>query len=351
MRSSQIHPTRLFRHKRIKTEIEREQQRLRWERLSGLLMVYVIVAVDMLGFSIVIPILPFFSLSFGASATLVGLVSTIFNVTSFISTIFMGRLSDRFGRKPTLLFTLFTSAVGSIAAGFATNIGMLLAFRAVGGLGGGSPSIAQAFIADIATPNERATFMSLLGAVISAAFVFGPIMGSAFAQFGNSVPLWVAGVLSAMAFIFSWFYLKETHSTKAILEVIQPNSNDKEDNISHSASVAEKPEKDGEAKTDVEPKTELLAQNQDEGEEEESPESDSLGVEQEIAKAQEVVAQEEAHHEESQAKDAPTNWPRVILICVNTFFYDFVFSAFSTVFSLYCSDIFHLSSAQIGFFF
>lgn len=179
-------------------------------RRSSLVVVYSTVFVDLLGFGIILPILPFYAERFGAEGFRVGAVLTAYSGAQLISAFFLGRLSDRIGRRPVLLASLVGSAVSLALTGLAGSLAVLLASRVLAGAFGGSIPTAQAYIADATDPGERTKYLGMLGAAIGMGFVFGPAIVAGLSGFGFSTAAFAASAIAAASFLFGLFNLPET---------------------------------------------------------------------------------------------------------------------------------------------
>lgn len=177
---------------------------------AGLAAIYLTVFLDLLGFGIIIPLMPFTARTFGATGMWMGVLMTAYSGAQFLGAPLIGRLSDKYGRRPLLLLTLAGSCASLLLMGFATSLGTLLAARLLAGLFGGSIAAAQAYIADVTAPQERAKFMGLLGASIGAGFVFGPALGAALSDYGLTGAAFAAAALAAFNFILAAARLKES---------------------------------------------------------------------------------------------------------------------------------------------
>ena len=178
--------------------------------MSPLAIVFVTVFVDLLGFGIIIPLLPFYAERFGGTAQTVALLSASFSAMQFIFMPIWGRLSDRVGRRPILLLGLFGSFASYLAFGLAGSLPLLFVSRMFAGIAGATVSTAQAFIADTTTPENRAKGMGLLGAAFGLGFVFGPAIGGVLSRWGHVVPPLFAAALSLVNFGAAWFLLPES---------------------------------------------------------------------------------------------------------------------------------------------
>ena len=179
---------------------------------SPLLVIFVTVFIDLVGFGIVIPVLPYYAegTKFGATPREVGLLFASYSVMQLIFSPVLGRLSDRYGRRPILLISLLGTCLGFLILGFATTLLMLFVGRIIDGISGGNISTAQAYIADVTTKENRAKGMGLIGAAFGLGFVFGPAIGGILSRWGTNVPFLFAGSLAFANVILLYFTLPET---------------------------------------------------------------------------------------------------------------------------------------------
>lgn len=177
---------------------------------SVLPIVYLTVFLDLLGFGLILPLLPFYAVEFGATGVWLGILMTAYSAAQFVGAPIIGRLSDRFGRRPVILLTLLGSVVSLSLAGAATSLTMLLTARLLAGFFGGSIAAAQAYVADVTSREERSKYMGLLGAAIGLGFVFGPATGAALAQFGFATAAYAAAGLAAVNLVWAFFKLPES---------------------------------------------------------------------------------------------------------------------------------------------
>lgn len=173
------------------------------------------VAVDLIGFGIVLPILPIYARRYHVTAFQAAALVAAFSAASFVASPLWGRVSDRRGRRPVLLVSLAGTAVGSLVTGLAGGFGLLLAGRLIDGASGGSIAVAQAAAADLAPPGERTRLFGLIGAAFGVGFVAGPAIGALAALAGPRVPFFVAAGLAGVNTLVAWRRLPETHADHA----------------------------------------------------------------------------------------------------------------------------------------
>ena len=178
---------------------------------AGFWVIWSTVALDMVGFGMVVPILGRYADRFGASGFEVGLLFTSFSIAQFFFAPIMGRLSDRIGRKPVIIISLLGTAVGSFVTGAAGTLWLLFLGRFLDGASGASVSVAQSAITDIAPPEQRARLLGMLGAAFGVGFVFGPAIGGLAALGGPHVPFYVAGVFALCNAVAAFIRLPETN--------------------------------------------------------------------------------------------------------------------------------------------
>lgn len=169
------------------------------------------MALDLVGFGIVVPILGVYAERFGASGYAVGWLFATFSLAQLVFSPLLGRLSDRIGRKPVIVISLVGTAVGSFVTGAAGALWLLFLGRVIDGASGGSLSVAQAAVADIATPEQRPKLVGMLGAAFGVGFVLGPAIGGLAALGGPHVPFYVAAALAAVNAVAAIVRLPETH--------------------------------------------------------------------------------------------------------------------------------------------
>ena len=171
--------------------------------------------VDMIGFMIVLPLLPFYALKLHATPETIGAMIASFSVAQLVSAPLWGRVSDRYGRRPALLIGLSASAIAYVVFGFAQSTWLLFASRIVQGAGGGTTGVAQAYVADTVEPRDRARALGWLSAATSAGVMVGPVVGSAAAHFGRAAPGLIAALLCLTNVFFAWRWLPESRKEQS----------------------------------------------------------------------------------------------------------------------------------------
>ncbi len=174
-----------------------------------------IVFIDLLGFGLIVPLLPFYGELLGASPAMITSVIAVYSLTQLIATPFWGRLSDAYGRRPILMISMLGAVVGYVLLAMAQSLWMLFLARALGGLMAGNISAAFAYATDISSEKDRARSLGLIGAAFGLGFTVGPALGGLLA--GNDpdsaralLPAIVAAVLSLVAFLGAWWFLDES---------------------------------------------------------------------------------------------------------------------------------------------
>ena len=178
-------------------------------KTQGLLPVFLTVFIDLLGFGIVIPLLPIYAQNFGASEFTLGLLFSSFSLMQLIFAPFWGRLSDHVGRKPVLVGGLIGTAFSYVLFGFADSMVMLFVSRMLAGFFGANVATAQAYVADITTPENRAKGMGMIGAAFGLGFTFGPLIGGEMVSVSMGMPGFLAAGFSICAAVIGMIRLHE----------------------------------------------------------------------------------------------------------------------------------------------
>ena len=180
-----------------------------------LFFVLATVAIDAIGIGIIIPVMPDLILevgggTLGSAAVWGGVLASVFAVMQLLFGPTIGNLSDRYGRRPVLLISLFFMGIDYIVMGVAHTIWLLFVGRVIGGLTASTQPTVAAYIADISEPDEKAQNFGLIGAAFGIGFVLGPLFGAAFAEFGTRAPFYAAAAFSLGNMVFGWIVLPET---------------------------------------------------------------------------------------------------------------------------------------------
>jgi MFS family permease len=175
------------------------------------------VFVDVIGFGIVIPILPFYVGSFGASPFVITLLFASFAFFAFLSSPFLGALSDKIGRRPVLIASITSTAIGWFVFASATSIPLLFLGRIIDGAAAGNFTVAQGCLIDLArNDKERSANLGLIGAAFGVGFMIGPFLGGLLSTVSHSFPFWCAGGLAALNTTLAYFFLPETHRRRNV---------------------------------------------------------------------------------------------------------------------------------------
>jgi MFS transporter, DHA1 family, tetracycline resistance protein len=178
-------------------------------RPSPLLAIFLIVAVDILGLTIMIPLLPFYAEKLGASPTQVGLLIGVYAACQLVSGPLLGRLSDFTGRKPLLLVSQAGTLIGFLILAFAPSLWVVFVARVIDGATAGNLSLAQAYISDVTRPEDRAKSFGVIGIAFGMGFLIGPAISGYLAKFDYRDPIFAAAALSATSILATYFLLPE----------------------------------------------------------------------------------------------------------------------------------------------
>ncbi|MEX2661377.1 MAG: MFS transporter [Vicinamibacterales bacterium] len=192
----------------IQSAIDNRQSQISLSR--PLFVLFITILVNLIGFGIIIPLLPFYATTYGASPFVVGLLFASFSASQLIAAPVLGAWSDRWGRRPVLILSLVGTAVSFAMLAMAESLTMLFAARIVDGLSGGNITTARAYIADVTTEEDRAKAYGYLGAAFGLGFIIGPALGGAFSHISYTAPIWVAAGVTVAAIALAWFWLPET---------------------------------------------------------------------------------------------------------------------------------------------
>jgi MFS transporter, DHA1 family, tetracycline resistance protein len=177
---------------------------------KSLLIVLLIQITEVLGFSLILPLLPFFAQDFGASPLVVASILSSFSLFQFVSAPILGRLSDYWGRKPLLLASQVSTFLSFVILARASSLWMIFLSRAVDGLLGSNFVVAQAYISDVSSKKNRSKAFGISGMAFGIGFLIGPAMGGYLSKFGFSVPAWAAAGMSLLSILLTFMFLKET---------------------------------------------------------------------------------------------------------------------------------------------
>ncbi|RMD93125.1 MAG: MFS transporter, partial [Calditrichaeota bacterium] len=166
-------------------------------------IIFLVVFIDLIGFGIVLPLLPIYARSYGASPFVIGLLAVSYSGTQFLFNPVWGRVSDHVGRRPIILMSLTGSVISYAVFGWAPSLAWLFISRLSAGLFGANISTAMAFIADVTTPENRAKGMGLIGAAFGLGFIFGPALGGFLSKYSYSLPGYGASLLSLIALLLA----------------------------------------------------------------------------------------------------------------------------------------------------
>jgi DHA1 family tetracycline resistance protein-like MFS transporter len=191
-------------------------------------ILFLIVFIDLVGFGVIIPLLPFYGVHFGASAAEVTWMMACYSLAQFFFSPILGRVSDHVGRRPVLLVSLVASVLSYLWLGFADALWMLFAARLLGGAGAGNIAAAQAYITDVTPPESRAKAMGMIGAAFGLGFTIGPALGGLVAGSdpgagGLSRPAFLAAGLSALAFFVALARLRESRPPQVRGDAARPS--------------------------------------------------------------------------------------------------------------------------------
>src|SRR5258706_7603994 len=175
-----------------------------------LLVIFLTIFVNLVGFGIIIPLLPFYAETFGASPVAVGSLFAIFSLCQLFAAPVLGDWSDKYGRRPILILSLAGTVISFVMLAMATSFTMLFLARIVDGLSGGNISTARAYVADVTEPKDRARAYGLIGAAFGLGFILGPAISGVLAKVSYTAPIWAAAAITLVATAMAFFWLPET---------------------------------------------------------------------------------------------------------------------------------------------
>lgn len=175
-----------------------------------LVIIFLTIFVNLVGFGIIVPLLPYYAETFGASPLVIGLLFAVFSLCQLIAAPALGDFSDRYGRRPVLIFSLAGTVVSFAMLAVAHSVAMLFAARIVDGLSGGNISTARAYVADITEPKDRARAYGLIGAAFGLGFILGPALSGILSHVSYTAPIWAAAGVTLVAMVMAIIWLPET---------------------------------------------------------------------------------------------------------------------------------------------
>jgi DHA1 family tetracycline resistance protein-like MFS transporter len=175
-----------------------------------LLVIFLTIFVNLVGFGIIIPLLPFYAETFGASPLAIGLLFAVFSLAQLVAAPILGSLSDRYGRRPVLILSLAGTVVSFVMMALAQSLAVLFVARIVDGLSGGNISTARAYVADVTKPEDRARAYGLIGAAFGLGFILGPAISGLLARISYTAPIWAAAGITVVAMVMAWLWLPES---------------------------------------------------------------------------------------------------------------------------------------------
>jgi multidrug resistance protein len=176
----------------------------------ALIPIILIQLINAMGYGIIFPLMPYYAAQYNATPFIVGMLSASYAIFAILAGPILGQLSDRYGRRPWLLFSLIGTSLGFVLFGIGGSLLMLFLGRIIDGISGGNIVVAQAYVSDVTKPEDRTRTFGLMGAAFGVGFILGPALGSLLAPFGFSVPSWVAAGSAAFAAVVTFFMLPES---------------------------------------------------------------------------------------------------------------------------------------------
>lgn len=177
------------------------------KKRSPLLSIFIIIVVDILGLTLILPLLPFYAESLGASPFVVGSLVSVYALCQLVASPVLGRISDRVGRKPVLMVSQLGTLAGFLLMASSKTLLLVFVARIIDGLTAGNISVAQAYISDVTEPSKRSTAFGMIGIAFGIGFMIGPAISGFLAQFDYTYPIYAAAFLSAASIVTSWLLL------------------------------------------------------------------------------------------------------------------------------------------------
>lgn len=177
----------------------------------ALAIIFLVIFVNLLGFGIIIPLLPFYADQVGATPLQIGFLFAIYSLCQIVAAPLLGGLSDQYGRRPILLLSLMGTVISFGMLAVANTLPLLFAARVIDGLSGGNISTARAYMSDITEEKDRAKAYGIIGAAFGLGFIFGPALGALLGRYSFAAPAWGAAVLALLALFLTWIWLPETN--------------------------------------------------------------------------------------------------------------------------------------------
>ncbi|MBI5840749.1 MAG: MFS transporter [Chloroflexi bacterium] len=186
-----------------------------------LFSIVLVVFIDLLGYSLILPLLPYYAQTFHANQTVTGLLLASYSIMQLIGAPILGRLSDRFGRRPILLLCILGTTIGFLMMGLAATLWMLFASRMLDGLTGGNFSVTQAYISDVTNEKDRSKALGMTGAAFGLGFIVGPVTGGLLGQWNPALPAFVAAAISLINFVLVYAWLPESLTREKRAQMIE----------------------------------------------------------------------------------------------------------------------------------